>query len=113
MVLRQKRHKPLRTAFVVYVVNVVQRESIVPSYLEIALRAAAHEQQPMRSEPERVHQAIELIAEARQSSASAACGSPHCAGCYDVGDGKKIHPPKCGEDYRAWLERWEAKGKVQ
>lgn len=23
----------------------------------------------------------------------AACGSPDCAGCYDVGDGKKIHPP--------------------
>ena len=41
------------------------------------------------------------------------CGAPHCAGCYDIGDGRKIHPPKCGEDYRAWLERWEAKGKVQ
>ncbi len=26
----------------------------------------------------------------------AACGSPHCAGCYDVGDGRKIHPPKSG-----------------
>ncbi len=41
------------------------------------------------------------------------CGSPDCAGCYDVGDGRKIHPPKCGEDYRAWLERWEAKGRPQ
>ena len=30
----------------------------------------------------------------------APCGSEHCAGCYDVGDGKKIHPPKCSEDYR-------------
>ena len=43
----------------------------------------------------------------------APCGSAACAGCYDVGDGRKIHPPKCGEDYRIWLERWEAKGKVQ
>jgi hypothetical protein len=43
----------------------------------------------------------------------AACGSPHCAGCYAVGDGKKIHPPQCGKDYRKWLERWEAKGRVQ
>lgn len=37
----------------------------------------------------------------------APCGSPHCAGCYDVGDGRKIHPPKCGTDFlrwRAWLE---------
>jgi hypothetical protein len=24
----------------------------------------------------------------------AACGSPGCAGCYDVGDGVKIHPPR-------------------
>jgi hypothetical protein len=43
----------------------------------------------------------------------AACGSPHCAGCYDIGDGRKIHPPKCGGDYRKWLERWESKGKLQ
>lgn len=41
------------------------------------------------------------------------CGSPHCAGCYEVGDGKMIHPLKCGEEYRAWLERWKAKGRVQ
>jgi hypothetical protein len=30
---------------------------------------------------------------------SSPCGSPLCAGCYGVGDGKRIHPPKCGEDY--------------
>jgi hypothetical protein len=41
------------------------------------------------------------------------CGSPHCAGCYEVQLGVRIHPPKCGEDYRAWLERWEFKGRVQ
>jgi len=43
----------------------------------------------------------------------AACGSPTCAGCYEVAQGVRIHPPKCGEDYRAWLDRWEAKGKPQ
>ena len=45
----------------------------------------------------------------------ASCGSPDCGGCYlvDPGAGARIHPPKCGEDYRAWLERWDAKGKVQ
>jgi hypothetical protein len=43
----------------------------------------------------------------------AACGSPHCAGCYGVGDGKRIHPPRCGEKYRKWLERWQPKGKPQ
>jgi hypothetical protein len=41
------------------------------------------------------------------------CESPHCAGCYDVGDGRKIHPPKIGEDYQKWLERWKAEGSVQ
>lgn len=43
----------------------------------------------------------------------APCGSPHCAGCYDVDDGRKIHPPKCGEDYQKWLERWKPRGKPQ
>jgi hypothetical protein len=41
------------------------------------------------------------------------CGSPHCAGCYDVGEGRKIHPPKCGEEYLKWLERWQPVGKPQ
>jgi hypothetical protein len=41
------------------------------------------------------------------------CRSPHCAGCYDVGEGRKIHPPKCGEEYKMWLERWQPKGKPQ
>jgi len=41
------------------------------------------------------------------------CGSSLCAGCYDVGDGRKIHPPKVGEDYRKWLERWKPIGRPQ
>jgi hypothetical protein len=44
---------------------------------------------------------------------SAFCGSPHCAGCYDVGEGRKIHPPKIGEAYKKWLEDWEPKGSRQ
>jgi hypothetical protein len=51
------------------------------------------------------------LAEAR--TGSAACGSPHCAGCYHVGDGRKVHPPKCGEGYRKWLQSWQPKGKPQ
>jgi hypothetical protein len=49
----------------------------------------------------------------RPAAELAACGSPQCAGCYEVTPGVRIHPPKCGEDYRAWLERWEAKGRLQ
>jgi hypothetical protein len=90
----------------------------VPSYLEIALRAATpagtqQKQQPVRSEPKQVLRANKPIAEAQESSVSAACGSPHCAGCYEVAPGVLIHPPKCSEDYLAWLERWEAKGLPQ
>lgn len=44
---------------------------------------------------------------------SALCGSPHCAGCYEVAPGVRIHPPTCSEEYRAWLEHWEAKGRMQ
>jgi hypothetical protein len=50
--------------------------------------------------------------EANVLEEKAACGSPHCAGCYNVGEGR-MHPPKIGEEYRKWLERWEPKGNVQ
>ena len=55
-----------------------------------------------------------VVREGRREGLSA-CGSPDCAGCYlvDPATGAMIHPPKCSEDYRAWLERWEAKGRVQ
>jgi hypothetical protein len=55
----------------------------------------------------------EVIAALRKPSRLAPCGSPHCAGCYDVVDGRKIHPPKIGEDYRKWLERWNPTGRPQ
>ena len=60
----------------------------------------------------------EILNALRNSRAEAgaegvSCGSPHCAGCYDVGNGNKIHPPKCGAEYRAWLERWQPEGKPQ
>jgi hypothetical protein len=74
----------------------------MPSYLEIALRAttlakAQHEQKT----------------EIRQRTAFAPCGWPDCAGCYEVAPDVHIHPPRCGEDYKAWLEAWGAKGKIQ
>lgn len=43
----------------------------------------------------------------------APCGSPHCAGCYGVGGGRKVHPPKSSEKWLVWLERWKPKGKPQ
>jgi len=55
----------------------------------------------------------ELPRENYKTRGLAPCGSPGCAGCYDVGEGKKIHPPKCCEEYRNWLLRWEAKGRIQ
>jgi hypothetical protein len=43
----------------------------------------------------------------------APCGSSYCAGCYDVGDGRKIHPPKCGEEFLRWRAWQEGKGARQ
>lgn len=60
----------------------------------------------------RVRKAKPAILEALRTGL-AACGSPRCVGCYDVGGGRKIHPPKVGEDYRKWLERWQPRGKPQ
>jgi hypothetical protein len=41
----------------------------------------------------------------------APCGSPHCAGCYEVAPGVRLHPPKASPDWLAWLARWNASGK--
>lgn len=72
------------------------------SYLEIALRVANRIQsvgsepaagisQPMGSIVEKSRSEI-TTQTVIKSGATAACGSSHCAGCYDVGDGRKIHP---------------------
>lgn len=60
----------------------------------------------------RIREAKPAILEALRTGLAACC-SAHCAGCYDVGDGRKIHPPKCGDVSRKWLERWQPKGKPQ
>jgi hypothetical protein len=41
----------------------------------------------------RIREAKPAILEALRTGL-AACGMPQCAGCYDVGDGKRIHPPR-------------------
>lgn len=46
------------------------------------------------------------------------CPGPElCAGCYSIGaiDGRErfIHPPKASPEWKAWLERWQPKGKTQ
>ena len=89
--------------------------------IERALRALAEigAARPMvpelpREMPEPANPAPANPVKVESSPATAAlCGSPDCAGCYNVGEGKKIHPPKCGEGYREWLLKWEAKGRVQ
>jgi len=65
-----------------------------------------------RSTPEVVRASVTQVQESG-SEEVAACGSPHCAGCYEVAPGVRIHPPKCGKEYGEWLERWEPKEKVQ
>jgi hypothetical protein len=93
--------------------------------VERALRALAEIGAARHAMPELPRKAPELVNSApatqyqvadkpeAQANSLAPCGSLDCAGCYDVGDGRRIHPPKCGEKYRVWLERWEARGRVQ
>ena len=87
------------------------------TYLEIALRSAkpAKPQTPVRPVDKLEEVSPHTKGPVSTVKAGAACGSPNCDGCYMVhpATGATIHPPKCGEDYRTWLERWEAKGKVQ
>ena len=39
----------------------------------------------------------EILARLRNSLAP--CGSPDCGGCYDIGEGRKIHPPKASAEW--------------
>ena len=98
----------------------------MPSYLEIALRVV-DSAKLILSERERGSGGSSAPLVGQPSSAKtsntseskpslnecAPCGAPGCAGCYDVDDQSRIHPPRIGEDYRKWLERWRARGKVQ
>ncbi len=54
-----------------------------------------------------------LAPRSRRPGEIAPCAQPHCAGCYDVGEGRLLHPPKSGQDFLDWLLKWEAKGRVQ
>lgn len=91
----------------------------MPSYLEIALRvtgplhALRDKQKSTESQPCPVPATAAPRREVSGAENLATCGLTHCAGCYDLGDGRKIHPPKCGEEYRKWLERWKPNGRVQ
>lgn len=77
-----------------------------------ALNAARNTE--TRAVPARASAPSSVIqSELRTCENQAPCGSPHCAGCYEVEPGMRIHPPRCGEEYRAWLEKWEARGRVQ
>lgn len=44
---------------------------------------------------------------APQIEGLADCGDPRCNGCYDVGDGRKIHPPRCSAEHLEWLCKWQ------
>jgi hypothetical protein len=93
-------------------------EAGMPSYLEIALRVASPAQM-VHSEAERVENQshsshADVVTKSRVNpNNSAPCGSADCAGCYDVGDGRKIHPPKCGQQYLECLLRCRVNGKIQ
>jgi hypothetical protein len=92
----------------------------MPSYLEIALRVigspqpASDEPRPAAHMPHPTSIPVESgIAPLSQPEQAALCGSPKCAGCYEVQPGVRIHPPNSGQDRKEWLSKWEPKGRVQ
>lgn len=76
-----------------------------------ASRSVPHDK--LAGTPPGTPRALKRESQTHPAGQPAACCSPDCAGCYEVAPGVLIHPPKCGEDYRVWLERWEAKGEPQ
>jgi hypothetical protein len=84
----------------------------VSPMLSGAARAAPQAAQRVRQNPFGQTDAAIVVRLPTSDNAApvAACGSPLCAGCYDVGDGRKIHPPRCGEE---WLLRLETKCRIQ
>jgi hypothetical protein len=83
--------------------------------VEQALKALAEigATQASVPEPSQTMSVNDSVSAERSELTNAPCGSPDCAACYDIGDERKIHPPKCGSEYRKWLERWQPKGKPQ
>lgn len=37
----------------------------------------------------------------------APCGSPDCAGCYEISPGVRLHPPKVSVAWLEWLAKWD------
>ena len=91
----------------------------MPSYLDIALRVTGskHPLQNKRTlvayESRTTSIPVESLIDPSQAERSTQCGSPECAGCYQVEPGVRIHPPKCGRDYFEWLNKWDTKARVQ
>lgn len=50
---------------------------------------------------------------APQLEGLAACGDPACNGCYEVGDGRKVHPPRTSQECLEWFKRWEPTDREQ
>ena len=78
------------------------------SYLEMALKVSRERQSTERAEPENQsalntskwpEAKAQPMTEPLQSENRAACGSPYCAGCYEVEPDVWIHPPKCGSGW--------------
>jgi hypothetical protein len=77
------------------------------TYLEIAMRAVSAAQPgPSEPTPGDGTSTRRMVKADERSKELPPCGSPDCAGCYDVGDRRKIHPPKIGDDCKKWLEHW-------
>lgn len=85
----------------------IRPASKVPPELKERLRAHKAEVLAiLKAKPARL-----AVPPERNGQEPAPCGTLNCAGCYSIGtiDGRErfVHPPKLGDEYSAWLARWQ------
>lgn len=73
-----------------------------------------------KDSPEDVIRAIESLRPRKEevrafleSRKVAPCGSPDCAGFYEVEPGVRLHPPKASPEWLAWRAKWEPSEKKE
>ncbi len=63
---------------------------------------------------ERKEEILSVLQSRQRRTGYGLCPGPKfCVGCYEIGEGHRIHPPKATEAWAQWLEQWQPKGRMQ
>jgi len=70
------------------------------SIKSLAFKALAESRSVPASVPGQEKVGTERYTDEANGRSPAPCGSLCCAGCYEIGDGKRVHPPRCSQDWQ-------------